>query len=364
MSGEKTEEPTYKRLRDARRDGQVARSTDFTEAIILSGAVLGLSLAAPMIGATLEQMLTIALDFMQGPRNELAMFAALERIARAALMPVLVIAGVAAVAALAGQMPQVGLQVTMKPIIPNAEAINPMAGLKRMFSVRSLLELAKMLFKSLLLAFILYEAIRSVMPLIATSVGHPVTGVLTVFWGLLLRLLAIASLVFVIFGALDIKLQRMLFLKKMKMSKDEVKREYKQDEGDPQIKGERRRLARQWASEPPGGGAAVKAANVLFVNPTHYAVALRYEPGEHPLPRVIAKGADAEAAVLRRQAQAFGVPVVGNPPVARALFKVETGGAIPEELFETVAVILRWLDSLRAAPALETSQASQTPQEA
>jgi type III secretion protein U len=150
-----------------------------------------------------------------------------------------------------------------------------------------------------------------------------------------------------------------MFLKKMKMSKDEVKREHKNQEGDPRIKGERRRLAREMATAPPP--SKVGMANMMVVNPTHYAVAVRYAPDEHPLPRVIAKGMDEQAAQLRYAARDAGVPIIGNPPVARALYKVGVDQPIPEELFETVAAILRWVDAIGARREDGADQSHDTP---
>jgi len=144
-------------------------------------------------------------------------------------------------------------------------------------------------------------------------------------------------------------LQRWTFLRSQRMSKDEVKQEHRNADGDPHIKQERRKLAREMARGGNRAGPAVIArANAVVVNPTHYAVAIRYVPEEYPLPVVLAKGLDAEALQLRQAAMHYDVPIVANPPVARALHKIEVNAPIPEEMFEVVAAILRWVDSIGA----------------
>jgi len=163
---------------------------------------------------------------------------------------------------------------------------------------------------------------------------------------MLVQILAYAAAVFLIIAAFDYFLQYQQHMKGLRMSKDEIKRERKQQDGDPVIKQERKRLGREMATAAPR--ERVSAANLMVVNPTHYAVAIRYAPLEHPLPRVVAKGLDEHALELRRLAAEAAVPIVGNPPVARRLFKVDVDAPIPPELFETVAALLRWVDAIGA----------------
>jgi type III secretion protein U len=148
---------------------------------------------------------------------------------------------------------------------------------------------------------------------------------------------------------LDFVVQRLIFLKEQKMSMDEVKREYKEMEGDPQIKGERKAIAREIAMSDPK--PAVQTATAVVVNPTHYAVALRYAPNECGLPYIVAKGVDGEAALIREAAQQAGVPIIGNPPLARALYKVDLKGTVPEPLLEAVAIVLHWAEQSRGGQA-------------
>jgi type III secretion protein U len=266
------------------------------------------------------------------------------------VLPVVAVAGLAAAGALVAQ---VGLQTSFKPLELKFDAINPASGLKRIFSLRSLIDLLKTVLKALLIGAVLVRTGMLLVPLMLGVVYQPVGGLADVAWGVLCKLFAVAGVLYAIVGMGDYAIQHWLFIRDHKMSKDEVKRENKDSEGDPHIKNERRRLGREFATAPPN--ESVANANVVVVNPTHYAVAVRYAPDEYPLPVVIAKGMDEAALQMRRDAQSAGVPIVGHPPVARALYKVELDEPIPDELFEAVAAILRWVDSLALPREADTA---------
>ncbi|MDR3096671.1 MAG: type III secretion system export apparatus subunit SctU [Paraburkholderia sp.] len=347
MSEEKTEQPTPKKLKDARKEGQVSRSSDLTDAISMTAVVVFLVATASQMSDTLRALVDLALGFVNGDHSIVSMQTQLYKAGGLALRASVPVVCVAALAAVAAGIGQVGLQIATKPVTPNLNAVSPGAGIKRIFSIRTVIESAKMVVKAVIVFCVMWVSIKWLFPLIVGSLYQPLPGLTRMFWDMLLKLLMVAAAVFVLIGAADVKLQQLMFLKKMKMSKDEVKREHKNQEGDPRIKGERRRLARELLNSPPPA-AKVGMANMMVVNPTHYAVAVRYAPGEHPLPRVIAKGMDDQAMLLRRAAHEAGVPIVGNPPVARALYKVKLDEPIPEELFETVAAILRWVEAIGA----------------
>ncbi|MCG1042855.1 type III secretion system export apparatus subunit SctU [Mycetohabitans sp. B8] len=345
MSDEKTEQPTEKRLRDARRDGQVAKSTDLTDAVVLCSVIATVVAAATTFSDAFRSLIHTALDFVTTDRSLDTLVAWLVKLGQESLIVIVPCVFAAALSAFAALFGQVGFQISTKPVTPNPMAVSPASGLKRIFSLRTLVDLGKSLLKATLVMCVMWVTIRGLIPLIATSLYQPLPELCRLLWSVFLKLLAVAALVFVIIGAFDFRLQHMLFIRQMRMSKDEIKREYKQQEGDPQLKGERKRIARQWAQEAPPR-LRVGLANALIVNPTHYAVAIRYAPSEYPLPLVIAKGQDESAAELRRAAVQARVPIIGNPPVARALHRVEIDEPIPEELFEAVVAILRWVDSL------------------
>lgn len=347
MSEEKTEQPTEKRLRDAREDGETSKSTDLVEAVTMAAPVAVLMFAGGTFAAACRFIVHTALEFPRGGRDMTALYSDLFSMGLQSLTvigPCVLASGAAAIAALA---PQVGFQIATKPVVPDLNHVNLVEGFKRIFAWRSLLELVKMLIKAIVIGCVMWFAIRQMLPLVVGSLYQPLPQLSRLFWELLIKLFAIATLIFIIIGAVDVKLQRAMFMRKMRMSKDEVKREHKDQEGDPRIKGERKRLARDLIMNA-APQQRVGFANALIVNPTHYAVAIRYAPNEHPLPLVTAKGMDATAAQLRRFAQEANVPIVGNPPVAQALYKVDIDEPIPEELFETVAAILRWVESIGA----------------
>ena len=166
-------------------------------------------------------------------------------------------------------------------------------------------------------------------------------GIVDIAWRAILKLMGATTIVFLILGPVDYALQVWMFKRDQRMSKDEVKREYKESEGDPELKGKRKQLAREMANSAPQ--KRVPNSNVVVNNPTHYSVALKYEPGVTPLPIVVAKGHDAQALVIRELAAQHKVPMVTNPPLARALYKLPLDEPIPEELFDAVAAVLRWV---------------------
>jgi type III secretion protein U len=355
MSEEKTEDPTEKRLRDAREDGEVAKSTDLTDAVTMAAALATLMLAAGAFAGAIRAIVATALDFVPGDHSLPDLFAKTFSFGTRALIVIVPCVGAAAAASIAALIPQIGFQISMKPVVPDLANASPVSGIKQIFSSRTLIELAKMLVKAVVIACTMWVTIRWMLPLVVGSLYQPLPQLSKMFWDMLIKLCAVAAVAFGVIGAIDIKIQQVLFMRKQRMSKDEVKREYKEQEGDPLIKGERKKLARQWATEDPPR-LRVGFANALIVNPTHYAVAIRYAPNEHPLPLVTAKGMDESAAQLRHFAQEASVPIIGNPPVARALYKVGIDEPIPEELFETVAAILRWVESIGAQERMRAAK--------
>jgi len=253
---------------------------------------------------------------------------------------------VAVVSAIASQAGLGSLSFNTKLWAPKGNRINPASGLKRIFSVRSLIDLLKAVLKALLIGAVLYRTGMLLVPLMLGAAYQPVDGLAAVAWGVLCKVFGVSGVLYAIIGVADYGVQYWLFIRDHKMSKDEVKREHKDSEGDPHIKQERRKIGREIANAAPN--EPVANANVVVVNPTHYAVALRYDPDEAGLPRVIAKGVDDDARVIREQAMQYGVPIVGNPPLARALFLVAVNDAVPEPLFDSVAAVLAWVENMQA----------------
>lgn len=344
---DKTEQPTRKKLTDARKEGRTTKSQDLVEAAALLAMVVTFSVASSYMGDSLTEMVQIALDFVSGDHSLQGLASAFYKVIWAGLgviVPLTLLAALAAGGALAAQ---VGIAISFKPVMPKLNSLNPASGLKKIFSAKSVIDLLKMLVKAVLMSFVLWRTIEWLLPLVTSAMYEPLAGLVHLLWTVIVRLLSVTFLMYLVIGAGDWFLQHWMFLKSQRMSKDEIKRERKNQDGDPKVKQERKRLAREFRKSDPR--AAIPKANVLIVNPTHYAIAIRYVPSEYALPRVIAKGIDQEAALLRRLAFEENVPIVANPPVARALHAaVGLGSPIPEEMFEVVAAILRWVDGVAA----------------
>ncbi|HEX7638790.1 MAG TPA: type III secretion system export apparatus subunit SctU [Burkholderiaceae bacterium] len=349
MSDEKTEEPTEHKLRKSREEGQMARSQDVAVAASMLFGIGALLVTAPGIGLRLRAVVGLALAL---PADTDGMDVIYKRVAAMALEAVLAVAPVvvaAAVGAAVGMAAHVGLQITPKALSPKLDNLNPAAGLKKVFSIKSLLNFAQMLVKAVAIGVVMWQGILRLLPLISGAVWETPASVGEIGWRAMVQLLLAGLVVFVVLAPVDFALQKHLFLKGQRMSKDEVKREFKGQEGDPEIKGRRKQLAREFSEESPR--AAVARADAVVVNPTHYAVAIRYRQDEAGLPVVLAKGVDEAALRLRGYAEAIGVPVFAHPPLARALYKVAVDHCVPQDLFESVAVVLRWVDEIGARRA-------------
>lgn len=345
MSDEKTEEPTEHKLDKAREKGEIPKSQDVAVATSMLGVVIVLQATADSIVQRLKLVIGRSLDFGDGDMPLHEIFGRMKEMGMETVIAVVPLVMVAAVGAALGLMTHVGFLVAMEAVAPKPEKLDPVAGTKKLFSVKSLLTFLMMLTKAIIIGCAVWQVILMLLPLISGSTYQSVSGIGTIAWSAILKMLMIALVLFIALAPVDYAMQRWLFMKDQRMSKDEVKREHKGQEGDPQLKGQRKQLQRENANGPPPK-KAVASASAVVVNPTHYAVAIRYDADEGGLPVVVAKGLDEEALRIRRLAESLGVPVFANPPLARALHKVELGAAVPAELFEAVAAVLRWVDRM------------------
>lgn len=343
---EKTEPASDKKLDDAREKGQIAQSKDLASAFALCFGLAALSLTASTIADRVRNIIATSIASAANPAGD----SLIELQARAlamgidALWAVGPVIGAVIVGSLVGGATQVGVNISFEPLTPKFDKLDPVSGAKKIFSLRSLFEVFKSIVKVVFIGWVLYALVRSVTPMMVRTTYGSADSIGASAWSAILWLLSVCAVLSVVLGVVDYVVQRLLFLKEQKMSKDEVKREYKQSEGDPQLKGERKALAQEIAFSDPA--PAVAGANVVVVNPTHYAVALRYEPGEYGLPIIVAKGVDDEAAHIRALARQHDVPIIGNPALARALHKVPVRQPVPETLLEPVAIVLRWAAQL------------------
>ena len=362
MSGEKTEEPTKKKLDDARKKGQSPKSQDVNAALGLVGLLIVLIVMAESTLDQLSGLIIRALREGVVAKSNEELLALTVDIARSGFLATLPFVAVSVALGVIASFAQVGFNLSFEPLNLQFDKLNPAEGVKKLFSVRSIIDFLKMVAKAIALGAVLWVMIRGLVPLLVGAAYFDAVGVGVLGWKALIKLISAGCLVFIIVGPVDFGLQLWLFKRDQKMSKDEIKREHKESEGDPQLKGQRKQLAHEMATSPPE--QRVPGSTVVVTNPTHYAVALRYEPGETPLPVIVAKGMDAEALRIRAIAEKSGVPIVGNPPLARALHKLPVDDAIPEELFEAVAAVLRWvayLHTLTSPAPLPASVTSGAP---
>lgn len=340
--GEKTEEPSQKKLDDAKKKGQSPKSQDINAAAGLMVTTLCLAAGAAAAFDHLNALFSIASGQGMQVRSDADMQAIAFDMAIEGLWIVLPFVAASIAAGIIVSFAQVGFNITFEPLTPNFDKVNPGSGLKKLISMRSIIEFVKTVFKAVIVGCVVAMITFGLIPLLVGAATQTSHGVAAIAWSAINKLFTASVIVLVVIGPVDIAIQRWLFIRDQRMDKDEVKREYKEMEGDPMIKGQRRRLANEIANGGPKQN--VPTATVVVTNPTHFAVALRYRPGETPLPLIVAKGADAVAAQIRAIAESSGVPIVSNPPLARALFKVPVNDAVPEALFEAVAAVLRWVD--------------------
>ena len=342
-SGEKTEKPTERRRKESRKEGQVPRTQELGGwASLLVVGIAMPTLLKHELGALRELMvtcLTLGDDATTGKALGL-----LGRGGQHVLLTLVVLGCSVMVVGVGSAMAQGGLFFATKSLKPKLSKIDPLKGAKRIFGTQSLWEGAKMLVKSSFVALVVYLAVRSVMPLIGGLV--PIHTVLETVSSQALGMIRNIAFVGLGLAAADYAFQRRRVGKQVRMTKEEVKQEHRQTEGDPMVKSAIR--SRQLAAARNRMMADVPTADVILVNPTHVAVALRYE-SERGAPRVVARGAGAIAAKIRAVATEESVPLVRDVPLARALYRsTKVGQEIPPELFAAVAQVLAFVISRRA----------------
>jgi type III secretion protein U len=343
--GDKTEKPTAKRLRDARKKGEVSKSKDVTSVVVLlAWAALGVVLC-PMLVASFTEPLQLAVELVRRPSNY-AMVSVGSASLRALVVVVLSLLGPVAAIGLLTEFAQAGPVLTLERMKFKLDHLNPAEGLKRMFSADNLFEVAKSLLKALLIVGLLWLVVASrFSDMTSLARGGP-DGLLSAMGAMLRELFIEVAMVFVLVAGTDAAYQRFSFTKKMRMSRRDIRQELKDSEGDPYIRRQRKQLHQEWA-----GRTAVEAARsaaALVVNPTHIAIALDYDPELHPAPMVAAKGLGALAADMREAAESEGVPVVRNVQVARTLnVRGVVNDVVPQDMFAAVAEVIVWARRMR-----------------
>jgi flagellar biosynthetic protein FlhB len=340
---QQTEAPTAKRLEDAREHGDIVKSPEVNTFVML----LGGTMAIMMFGGSTMKSLTIAMRiFIEQPDQMGVTGADLTALAWHVAMLLGGILGpvfaVMMAAAIGGHVIQARPGFTPEKLKPDFSKLSLLSGLKRMFGVEGLMNLVKGLAKLGVVGFAVWTQIWPERNMLSSVLDQSTIGVVADMSHLLYKVLMAALIALAAIAAGDYLMQRYRFLQRNKMSKQEIKEEYKQNEGDPQIKAKIRQIRIERSKRRMI--AAVPEATVIITNPTHYAIALKYESGKMAAPICVAKGVDVLALKIREVAKEHDVPVVENPPLARALYAtVEVDEVIPQEHFKAVAQVIGYV---------------------
>ena len=358
-SGEKTEMPTAKKLRDARQKGQVCTSKDVVSTALLVVLMYLTALLAMVLVNDLEGLITFV-----GRSYGMDTFHAIGIAGMDTTWVVckhsFIFVLVAAVIGVAANVCQIGFLFTGEPLKPNLSKLNPAEGFKRIFSMKNFFEFFKNCVKVTFLSYLIWKLVKASIPELLPLCYGTIDDILPCLATILKRLAGYTAFGYIVIAAVDRFFQKKNFTKQMMMTKDEVKREYKEMEGSAEIKQAQRQF-RDEILNGPDPVAATKQSTVVVTNPTHIAVGIRYEPEEAPLPKVTVTGADRMAAIIRRVAMEEGIPIMENVPLARKLFaEVKPEAYIPVHLVEPVAQVLKWVKSLNDAKKEEEALDSVT----
>lgn len=343
----KTEEPTPRKLEEARKKGQVVQSREINHFFMMFAFTLIIMVVMPY---TMRDVLQHLAPFITSPDQIDITSTALANLSKNVLaetflimlVPILIFV----VAALTPAVIQNKFFFASERIKPKLEKISPFKGFKRIFGIKGIVEFLKNMLKVVIIGVIAYLVLAPQYKYAAVTVDMHVSSVMETAKSLTVRLLIAVTCFLFFLAAVDYLYQRFQFMKSMRMSKQEVKDEYKQQEGDPHIKGKRKQIAREKAQKRMMSN--VPKADVVITNPTHFAVALQYEQGSMQAPKVIAKGVDDVAMRIREMAEKHKIPVMRNPPLARILYDTtEVDDEIPYEHYAAVAKIIGYVYKLK-----------------
>lgn len=344
---EKTEDASDSHLQKARESGDVPRSRELATCASLLAAAMGFYAFGPSASGSLTAMMRNTLEFDSAIAFDAQLLAqklgatVIDLFIAFAPFGLLTLAVAIAAPVLIG-----GWSMSFEAIAPNFGRMNPMSGLKNMISVRSLIELIKAILKTLFVGVLAYFAIKASIPVIQGLLGLPAEAAMSETLYVLVKCFLIVSSGMVVIAAIDVPYQLIAYANKMKMTKEQVRQESKEANGNPQLKAKIRRQQREMASRRMM--AAVPEADVVIVNPTHYAVAIKYAEDSMRAPTVLAKGVDDTAMKIREIASAYKVLTVESPKLARALYaNTEIEDEIPEALYTAVAEILAYVFQIR-----------------
>lgn len=349
MSGERTEKATPKRKQDERKKGNIFFSREIVTVLTMLGVFYSLQFLGPYIVATIEQSITTFLGYTSTLERlsiadmNIVFFEAIKVFAMTAL-PLLFICGLIAITATALQT---RMLFTMEAVRPKFSKLNPLGGFKRLFSLRSIVELLKSLIKIAVLIAIIYNTLKDEFVRLPRLMDMEIPAAMAYTGGVILSIAQTVVMIMAFVAAADYLYQWYDYERQLRMTKQEIKEEYKQIEGDPQIKGRIRERMQQQSRRRMMQN--VPGADVVIRNPTHYAVALKYNPETDFAPILIAKGADSLALRIIEVAEQHGVIITENRPLARGLYEsIELDALIPEQFYQPVAEVLAFVYSLKS----------------
>jgi type III secretion protein U len=344
--GEKSEKATPKKMRDARKKGQVAKSVDFPASftfIVSISTVLGMSgYIFNLIFGFLKEMLSNVANAEAISKTPFVFCTkAIYTIFHASIPIMALVSGVGVLV----QFLIVGPVFSMEAMKPDIKRLNPITNIKNMFKVKTVIELLKSIFKISGAIIIIYFTIKNALPEIIATINMPIVGAALVFAGFLKKVVLRVGIFFIMIGVFDLAFQRKNFNKEMMMEKFEIKQEHKDTEGDPHMKGKRKQMSQEIAYQD--GPSAAKNANAVISNPTHIAVAIGYEADNDPAPKIMTMGLNNVAQEIINIAVTSDIPVMRNVDLAQELYyKSKIGDYVPEETYQAISEILKWVEEL------------------
>lgn len=351
--GEKTEPATAKKLSEARKDGKVAKSKELVTAISLIAIFYTLKLSIGYLGTSLIeiflQVYNLIGTLVDPSAMEITVPSVMSLMTDVIVSMLLMMAPfflVSALVAFLGDIYQVKWKPTTKPLKPKLGNLNPLKGVKRIFSTQSLVNLVKSIGIIIIILYVVWDTLKDNLYIFMELYEYTLNYALVIIANLVINLAIKVSFVYLIFGFADYIFQKHKFSKEMKMTKQELKDEHKNSEGDPLIKSQIRRKMLQVSQRRMM--QSLPQADVVITNPTHFAVAIKYDLQIAKAPYVLAKGEDYLAAKIKETAKELSIEIVENKPLARMLYyNVDIGNEIPEELYQSVAEVLAFVYGLK-----------------
>ncbi|MDO8462603.1 MAG: EscU/YscU/HrcU family type III secretion system export apparatus switch protein [Deltaproteobacteria bacterium] len=343
---DKSEKPTPKRLRDARKKGQVWHSQDFTTLAVLIATFMAFGYSISYVSSEIKRLMRTTFDLIAQPSIPIESVFHLLSAAFTVLVKVSIpVASGALLGALFIAYLQVGPVFSMEPLKPQINRLNVIEGLKNMFKSKNFIELIKNIIKISFIFIIAFLIVKGVIGDFLMTLTLPLEQSIQIGSLLVTQFLVRVFILFLLLAIMDLYIQRRDYMKQLMMTKEEVKREYKEDEGDPLIKSARKQIHMEMAMGDTR--QAVKTADVVVTNPTHLAVVIKYNAKEMAAPQIVAKGQRLFAEYIRELAKEFDIPVLSNIPLAWSLVELEIGDEVPAELYQAVAEILTFVYKMK-----------------